>query len=47
MTLAWLPTVLDRGRPLFGPELAESRWTLQASRSFPSGLVQATYRHQL
>ena len=47
MTLAWLPTVLGRGRPLFGPELTESRWTLQASRSFPSGLVQATYRHQL
>lgn len=44
MTLSWLPILLGTGRPLFGPELPESRWTLHASRSFPSGLVQATYR---
>lgn len=46
LTLSWLPVVLGRGRPLFGPELSERRWQLQSSRSFPSGLVQATYIRQ-
>lgn len=46
MTLSWLPTLLGSGRPLFGSEVPESRWTLHASRAFPSGLLQATYRGQ-
>jgi dihydrofolate reductase len=46
MTLSWLPVVLGSGRPLFRSGLPESRWTLTASRSFPSGLVQARYQHQ-
>ena len=46
LTLSWLATVLGRGRPLFGPDVPESRWTLHASRSFPSGLMQATYHRQ-
>ena len=46
LTLSWLPVVLGRGRPLFGPELPERRWALQSSRAFPSGLLQATYVRQ-
>jgi len=46
LTLSWLPVVLGRGRPLFGPEVPETRWALHSSRAFPSGLVQATYVRQ-
>jgi dihydrofolate reductase len=43
LTLSWLPVVLGRGIPLFGPELPRRRWRLEWSRSLPSGLVQARY----
>lgn len=43
MTLSLVPTLLGRGRPLFGPELPFSEWELLSARSFPSGLVQARY----
>jgi len=43
MTLSLVPTLLGRGRPLFGPELLFSEWKLLSARSFPSGLVQARY----
>jgi dihydrofolate reductase len=43
LTLSWLPVVLGRGVPLFGPELPRRRWRLEWSRSLPSGLVQACY----
>ena len=43
LTLSWLPIVLGSGRALFDRSLPESRWILASSRSFPSGLLQATY----
>lgn len=43
LTLSMVPTILGRGRPLFGPELPGSEWELLGSRSFPSGLVQSRY----
>ncbi len=46
LTLSWLPIVLGSGRPLFSRGLPESRWTLTASRVFPSGLLQATYQRK-
>ncbi|MCC7434363.1 MAG: dihydrofolate reductase [Methanoregulaceae archaeon] len=45
LTLSWVPMILGEGVRLFDglPEFRQ-RWTLTRSRSFPSGLVQATYR---
>lgn len=45
LTLSWLPFVLGEGVKLFEglPELRQ-QWRLVQSRSFNSGLVQATYR---
>lgn len=45
LTLSWLPYILGEGVKLFEglPELRQ-QWQLVHSRSFPSGLVQATYR---
>lgn len=45
LTLSWLPIILGQGVRLFDglPELRQ-QWTLVSSKSFPSGLVQATYR---
>jgi dihydrofolate reductase len=44
LTLSWVPMILGEGVRLFDglPELRQ-RWTLTRSRSFPSGLIQATY----
>lgn len=44
LTLSWIPVLLGRGRPLFGPEVAECDWQLVATAGFPSGLVQTRYR---
>ncbi len=45
LTLSWVPMILGQGVHLFEglPELKQ-KWRLVQSRSFPSGLVQATYR---
>jgi dihydrofolate reductase len=43
MTLSWVPLLLGSGIPLFEKGLPETHWHLQSSRSFPSGLLQATY----
>jgi hypothetical protein len=36
--------LIGSGRPLFGALAQDVAWRLVASRSFPSGLVQSTYR---
>lgn len=47
MTITQVPVLLGAGRPLFGAwggAQGDVWWTLHASRSFGSGLVQSTYR---
>lgn len=44
MVITTIPVLIGRGRPLFGHLDHDVAWTLVASRSFPSGLVQSTYR---
>lgn len=43
LTLSWIPIILGKGIPLFESTLSKSQWKLESSRSFPSGLLQATY----
>lgn len=43
LTLSSVPILLGRGRPLFERGLPASEWRLEATRSFPSGLVQSRY----
>ncbi len=44
LTLSWVPMILGDGVRLFdGLPVLRQRWALTSSRSFPSGLVQATY----
>lgn len=46
MVITTVPVLIGAGRPLFG-ELPENKsLSLVSSRSFPSGLVQTTYRLQ-
>lgn len=40
MTLSWIPVLLGRGRPLFGVDVPETDWELQALQRFPTGLAQ-------
>lgn len=44
LVLSWVPVMLGKGVRLFDEGLSPSRWRLAHSRSFPSGLVQASYR---
>ncbi len=44
LTISTLPIILGSGIALFERGLPQSRWTLVSSRSFESGLVQATYQ---
>jgi len=44
MVITTVPVLLGSGRPLFGALPHDVDLTLVASRSFPSGLVQSTYR---
>ena len=44
LTISTLPIILGSGIALFERGLPSSRWTLSSSRSFGSGLVQATYQ---
>jgi dihydrofolate reductase len=44
MVIATVPVLIGSGRPLFGELAQDIGLALVASRSFPSGLVQSTYR---
>lgn len=44
MVLTTVPVLIGAGRPLFGTLPRDLDLALVASRSFPSGLVQSTYR---
>ena len=44
MVITTVPVLIGAGRPLFGALLQDIGLTLLSSRSFPSGLVQSTYR---
>lgn len=44
MTVTTVPVLIGAGRSLFGPVSQDIDMTLVSSRSFPSGLVQSTYR---
>ncbi|MGY8526422.1 dihydrofolate reductase family protein [Paracidovorax citrulli] len=44
MVITTVPVLIGAGRPLFGPLTQDVDLVLVASRSFPSGLVQSTYR---
>jgi dihydrofolate reductase len=44
MVLTTVPVLIGAGRPLFGALPRDVGLALVASRSFPSGLVQSTYR---
>lgn len=44
MVITTVPVLIGAGRPLFGELAQDVGLQLVASRSFPSGLVQSTYR---
>ncbi len=44
MVITTVPVLIGAGRPLFGALPQDIDLTLLSSRSFPSGLVQSTYR---
>ena len=44
MVITTVPVLIGAGRPLFGALAGDVGLALVASRSFPSGLVQSTYR---
>jgi dihydrofolate reductase len=44
MVITTVPVLIGAGRPLFGELPRDRDLALVASRSFPSGLVQSTYR---
>ena len=44
MVITTVPVLIGSGRPLFGNLPADLSFALVANRSFPSGLVQSTYR---
>jgi dihydrofolate reductase len=44
MVITTVPVLIGTGRPLFGALLSDIDLALVSSRSFPSGLVQTTYR---
>ncbi|RON47741.1 dihydrofolate reductase family protein [Pseudomonas frederiksbergensis] len=44
MVITTVPVLIGAGRPLFGVLAQDIELKLVASRSFPSGLVQSTYR---
>lgn len=43
LTLNVVPVLLGRGRPLFDATVQSSRWQLESSRAFTTGLVQNRY----
>lgn len=44
MVITTIPVLIGTGRPLFGALTSDIDLALVSSRSFPSGLVQTTYR---
>jgi dihydrofolate reductase len=44
MVITTVPVLIGSGRPLFGALIKDIDLRLVSSRSFPSGLVQSTYR---
>lgn len=44
MTITTAPVLIGQGRPLFGTLLADMPLTHTATKTFPSGLVQSTWR---
>lgn len=44
LTITTIPVLLGVGRPLFGELPADTRLRLVASRAYPFGFVQSTYR---
>lgn len=44
MVISTIPVLIGSGRPLFGSLAQDIDLTLESSRSFPSGLVQSSYR---
>jgi len=44
MVITTVPVLIGAGRPLFGPVARDLDLELLGSRSFPSGLVQSSYR---
>ena len=44
MVITTVPVLIGSGRSLFGSLPCDIDWRLVSSRSFPSGLVQSTYR---
>lgn len=44
MVITTIPVLIGEGRPLFGPLPRDLDLALVSSRSFPSGLVQTSYR---
>lgn len=44
LTITTVPVLIGCGRPLFGALPKDIGLALESSRSFPSGLVQSTYR---
>ena len=44
MVITTIPVLIGSGRPLFGAVSQDIDLKLVSSRSFPSGLVQSTYR---
>lgn len=46
LTISWVPVILGKGIPLFGPGLEGRRWVLQESRALPSGLLQGIYARE-
>lgn len=44
MVITTVPVLIGKGRPLFGPLPQDIDLELVSSRSFPSGLVQSSYR---
>ncbi len=46
LVLSWVPVLLGKGLRLFEEGLSPSRWHLAHSRTFKSGMVQASYRRE-
>ncbi len=44
LVVTWVPVLLGQGRRLFGPLEADRPLLHEATRTFPSGLVQSRYR---
>ncbi|HET6398852.1 MAG TPA: dihydrofolate reductase family protein [Candidatus Thermoplasmatota archaeon] len=46
MTITTIPVLIGDGLPLFGRLQQDIRWTHEATKAFPSGLVQSTWQRR-